>query len=573
MKRFSNLALTTVVASLLIALAYFAYQGHQMITLTETTTVSTNIGLLPYYALRSFLRMLAAYVLSFLFTLSYGYHAGTNPRAERWLIPILDILQSVPILGFFPAAVYFFAALFHGHILGVELASIFLIFTSQAWNMTFGFYESIKTIPKDLHEVSAAFQVTGWRRYFKLYLPAGTPKLIYNSILSWAGGWYFLIAAEIIAIGPVKYSLPGLGSYLIRTTENGELALTLAGLLMLVALITFLNIFIWRPLVNWSDKFKYQLEGDSGSDHRISWGYRLWWEAPVFREVRELTVRGGLALGRGVTRLSREIARRRNERRSLSFFLSRACLFLRWALVLLLAYGLFRSLIGLGTIFLAPWEPDLFMIPKAIFFSLLRLLAAYAISLAWTVPVAIWIGYNEKAQQFLTPVFEVLASIPATALFPILVFILVGITGGMNLAAILLVLTGMQWYLLFNLIAGVRSIPGDLKDAADAFGLRGFQYLRRVVLPAMVPSLLTGSITAWGGGWNALIIAEYVVYAGKVYTAFGIGSLLDHATYSTGSVQLIWSSLIAMMVTIVLMNRFLWRRLYDRAVARFKIEG
>lgn len=573
MNRVTNLALTMIMAALLISFAYFAYQGHQVLTLAGGTEVVTSIGVLPYYAFRSFLRMLGAYLLSLIFTLTYGYKAGTDTRAERWLIPILDILQSVPILGFFPAAVYFFVSLFQGRLLGIELASIFLIFTSQAWNMTFGFYESLTTIPRDLLEATVAYRVTGWRRFRTLYLPAGIPKLVYNSIMSWAGGWYFLIAAEIIAIGPVEYSLPGLGSYLIRTTEKGELGLTMVGLLTLVALITMMNIFIWRPLSTWAENFKYEF-GSGGSNRLPSGlGYRLWWQAPGFREIRIGVIKGGAFLGQAVGNLGARLAPGPEQWRRWCRYLARVERLVAWVLGLLLAYALVRGLLALGTLFLEPWQPQVFSIPAALLFSFFRLMAAYLLSLAWTLPVAIWIGHNERVYEFLTPVFEILASVPATALFPIIVFVLVGLTGGMNLAAILLVLTGMQWYLLFNLIAGVKSIPGDLKEAAAAFGLRGLGYLRRVVLPALVPSLITGSITAWGGGWNALIVAEYVVYAGHTYTAFGIGSLLDMATYGSGNFQVIWSSLIAMMVTIVLMNRFFWRRLYDMAAQRFKIEA
>ncbi|WP_406677748.1 ABC transporter permease [Moorella sp. ACPs] len=572
MARATNLALTMIMAALLIAFAYFAYQGHRAVALAGGTTVVTSIGILPYYAFRSFLRMLGAYILSFIFTLTYGYKAGTDPRAERWLIPLLDILQSVPILGFFPAAVYFFVSLFQGRLLGVELASIFLIFTSQAWNMTFGFYESLTTIPRDLKEAATAYRLTGWRRFQKLYFPAGIPKLVYNSIMSWAGGWYFLIAAEIIAIGPVEYSLPGLGSYLIRTTEKGELLLTAAGLLTLITLITLMNIFIWRPLSTWAENFKYEFGSGGGNRSPEGWGYRLWWQAPGFREIRLLALKGGAALALALESYASKLERKITG----WYFWQRLVEIIRrlisWGLLLLLAYALIRGLVALGNLFLMPWQPEVFSIPRALLFSFLRLLAAYLLSLIWTVPVAIWIGHNERAYEIMTPVFEILASVPATALFPIIVFLLVSLTGGMNLAAVLLVLTGMQWYLLFNLIAGVKSIPRDLREVAAAFGLKGFGYLRRVVLPAMVPSLITGSITAWGGGWNALIVAEYVVYAGQTYTAFGIGSLLDTATYSSGSFQVIWSTLITMMVTIVFMNRFFWRRLYEAAARRFKVE-
>lgn len=565
LKKVGNLGLTVVTVALLSAFAYFAYHGHRITEVAGQTTVFPTLGILPYYALRSFLRMLAAYFLSLIFSLAYGYKAATDARAEKILLPVLDVLQSVPILGFFPAAIYFFVNLFRGSILGIELASIFLIFTSQAWNMTFGFYESITTIPDELKEVADAYRVTGWRRFVKLYLPAGIPKLVYNSILSWSGGWYFLIAAEIITIGPVEYSLPGLGSYLIRTAEEGELGLTLAGLATLVAIITVMNTFIWHPLSTWAENFKYEFETGGGRQLPKGWGYRLWYEAPVFRELRKLMISGGSALGRALVSLGSRLPGR-------SYFPWFGRI-ISWGFLLLLAYSLLRGLIALVILFLPPWHAEIFTIPQAIFYSFLRLLAAYILSLLWTLPVAIWMGHNEKAYNVLMPVFEVLASVPATALFPILVFLLVGFAGGMELAAVLLVLTGMQWYLLFNIVAGVKSIPKDMKEAAMVFGLKGFKYLRRVVFPALIPSLVTGSITAWGGGWNALIVSEYVVYAGQTYMAFGIGSLLDKAIYTTGNFQVIWSSLMAMVVVIVALNRFFWRKLYEWAAARFSFEA
>lgn len=565
MKRVSNVGLTVVTIALLSAFAYFAYHGHRITELAGQTTVLATLGILPYYALRSFLRMLAAYFLSLIFSLAYGYKAATDARAEKILLPVLDVLQSVPILGFFPAAIYFFVNLFRGSIWGIELASIFLIFTSQAWNMTFGFYESITTIPAELKEAADAYQVTGWRRFLKLYLPAGIPKLVYNSILSWSGGWYFLIAAEIITIGPVEYSLPGLGSYLIRTAEEGELGLTIAGLLALVTIITIMNTFIWHPLSTWAENFKYEFETGGGRQLPKGWGYRLWYEAPIFRDLRKLIVSGGSALGKAMISLGHKFPGR--------LYFPWVGRLISWGLIFLLAYSLLRGLIALIELFLPPWQAEIFTIPQAILYSFLRLLGAYILSLLWTLPVAIWIGHNERAYEVLVPVFEVLASVPATALFPIIVFLLVGFTGGMELAAILLVLTGMQWYLLFNLIAGVKSIPRDMKEAAMVFGLRGSKYVRRVVLPALIPSLVTGSITAWGGGWNALIVSEYVVYAGQIYMTFGIGSLLDKAMYTTGNFQVIWSSLMTMVLVIVVLNRFFWRKLYEWAAARFSLEA
>lgn len=565
MERVGNIVLTLFMAALLLAFAYFAYQGHHNVRLAGQGVVTTSLTVLPYYAFRSFLRMLAAYLLSLAFSLVYGYKAGTDPRAEKVLLPVLDILQSVPILGFFPAAIYFFVNLFHGSPLGIEMASVFLIFTSQAWNLTFGFYESAKTIPRHLAEACSAYGIEGYLRLKRLYLPAGIPKLVYNSVLSWAGGWYFLIAAEIIALGPVKYSLPGLGSYLMRTMEEGKVDLTLAGLATLITIIVTMNIFVWRPLIFWGERFKYEFDG-GGDQLPRGLGYRLWWQAPVFSWLRKQVGRAGGILSARAEAWAvnfKEVVKG-------GYFLGRL---FYWGLGLLLIYALGRGCWALILLFSSPWQKEVFLIPKALLYSFLRLGAAYLISLLWTLPVAIWLGHNKRAHALLGPIFEVLAAIPATALFPVIIFAVVRLTGTVDIGTVLLLLTGMQWYLLFNLIAGVRSIPGDLKRATSAFGLRGLLYLRRVVLPAVIPSLVTGSITAWGGGWNALIVGEYVVYAGQIFTAFGIGFLLDRATYTTGSFQVIWASLISMTLTIVLMNRFVWRPLYTWAASRYKIEG
>ncbi|MCL4425440.1 MAG: ABC transporter permease subunit [Firmicutes bacterium] len=573
MGRKANLFTTVLGSAFVIAFLYSAYHGHRLATLAaqEKGDLVVNLGVLPYYAFRSFLRMLGAYLLSGIFTLLYGYRAGTDRKAARWLIPLLDILQSVPILGFFPAAIYVFVLLFQGREMGVELAAIFLIFTSQAWNMTFGFYESLITIPKSLLEAASAYELKGFLRFRRLYFPAGIPKLVYNSIMSWAGGWYFLIAAEIISIGPVKYSLPGLGSYLVRVTEKGELGLTIAGLLVLVTLIALMNAFIWQPLSLWAENYKYEFGSGGHRRRRGGLGQRLWQYVGFLLRLRreKATSTGwGEIPARYGHRLGCLLASRRA--RPLWVWLQRMA---GWALGLGLTYLVARGVQTLILLLTTPWAPEMYTIPRAILFSWLRLGAAYLLSLLWTVPTAIWLGHNERAQEALMPFFEVLASVPATALFPIIVFSLVRFAGGMDLASVFLVLTGMQWYLLFNLVAGVRSIPRDLKEAAAAYGVQGLTYLRKVVLPALTPSLITGSITAWGGGWNALIVSEYVLYAGKVFSTFGIGSLLDQATYVSGNFQVIWSSLIAMIVSIVFMNHFLWRRLFEVATRRYRIEG
>lgn len=529
-----------------------------------------------FYAFSSFYRMVAAYALSFVFAISYGYAAASSKRAERLLLPVLDILQSVPVLGFFPVAVLFLVSLFKGSLLGVELAAIFLIFTSQAWNMAFGVYESLITIPPDLIDATASLGTSAWQRFKRLLFPACAPKLVYNSMLSWAGGWYFLIACEIIVLGPVKKELPGLGSYLIKSAAKGDVAGILLGLGAMVAIIVTMDVLLWRPLQVWADKFTYQYEYGPGAPRRTSSLLELvssiaasGWTAPA----RHFLARTKDTLASLLRAIGHLLGRHRWRA-----FLKKLTGALKVVIWVGVVVGLGLALASLGA-WLIRGAAEAFplaearAIPLAISLSFLRLLAAYVVALAWTIPVAVLIGRSEQASRLLTPVVEVAASVPATALFPLIVLFVIRVTGGsMDAASILLVLTGMQWYLLFNLIAGVRTIPRDLSRAVQSYGAKRRLYWKRLILPAIFPSLITGSITAWGGGWNALIVSEYLVFKGKTYTAFGIGMLLDKAVYGGGGTRAIVIILLSMVLAVIFMNRLIWRPLYKLAVQRDKME-
>lgn len=555
---------------LLVGGTYLVYQERLHFVRREPP-IHSEITALPLYALYSFLRMLTAYAFSFLFALLYGFAAAKSKTNERIMLPILDILQSVPVLGFFPAAVFFFINLAHGHHIGIEMASVFLIFTSQAWNITFGVYEALTTIPHDLREAVEAFRLNPYTKFQRLLFPACVPKLVYNSILSWAGGWYFLIACEIIAVGPANFKLRGLGAFLMRVTESGNLSAAAAGLVVLITLIVLLDVFVWRPLTGWSDKFKYEFAASTVRT-RQTFGLRFWRRVWRVRFLRR-TVR---AIVMGLDRFAERIIVFLWNRLTTSAW-QRAAKPARWVGTAILAGGVLWGLVwattALGAVFAAPVPSDAHLIPLAILASIGRLAVAYFISLAWTLPVAAAIGRSEKASDVLTPIFQIAASVPATALFPLIVFVLVRLTGGMNVAAIALILTGMQWYLLFNLIAGVRGIPGEIQEAARSMNLKGALYWRRILLPGVFPSLVTGSVTGWGGGWNALIVSEYVVYSGTTYTAFGIGAMLSQATYQSGRSALILLSLLSMVAVITLSNHFVWRRLYAVAASKYNFDS
>jgi NitT/TauT family transport system permease protein len=568
-RRIVNGILSFIALAAIIAL-FFEYR-HQ-VSIRHPPRFSVALSHLPYYAFCSFYRMSIAYVISLIFSIIYGLAAARGRVWERVLIPAVDIAQSVPVVGFFPAAVFFFVALAHGSRLGVEMAAIFLIFTSQAWNMTLGVFEAIRTIPNDSIEALEAFGVRGWLRLRRLYLPAMVPKLVYNSILSWVAGWYFLIACEIITVGPAHYRLPGLGSYLMEAADRGENMNLVSGLITLLIIITLMDVIVWQPLTAWAEKFRYEFAA-SPQSAAISFGM-----TEVFRAI-------GPAITRTIRIVTRPVSRAMWKlNASLPHLpsaqevpaMGRIGGALRIGaivgIVALFAYGVVEGIVALFHTLSQPWPPQWKMIPLATLYSSLRMIVAYAISLAWTLPVALAASDSVRFRRVIAPIAEIVGSLPATALFPVIVVFVIKVTGGMNLASILLILTGMQWYLMFNLLAGVNQVPEDLKEAARAFGLTRVATWRKLVIPALTPSLITGSITAWGGGWNALILSEYFIYRNHTYQVTGLGQLLDVATYETGNGVMILLSLLSMVAVVLILNHFVWRRLYDIAAERYRID-
>lgn len=511
-----------------------------------------ELQILPYYAASSFLRMGIAYFFALCFALFYGYIAATNVNARKFMLPTLDILQSVPILGFFPAAVLFFIGIINGR-LGVEIAAVFLIFTSMAWNMAFGVYESLTSIPKELIEAANSFGLHGWQRLENLTLPACVPKLVYNSIISWSVGWFFLVASEIISAGSESYKLPGLGSFLIDTTYSGKISLMLVGLSTLVIIILLLELFIWKPMQSWADKYTYDYTGEKKPGDFI---FNVRIIKYLFRTIFEIFSRITVAL---------YIVFHRHK--IIKNILGYSGYILLISVLAYIAYIFIISLIKM----LLNMPDEAYSIPLAIVYSFLRLSAAYVICVIWTIPAAYFIAKNRKASLYLIPIMEVAASIPAIALFPAMVVIFIRY-GNLEMAAILLILLGMQWYLLFNLIAGIRSIPKDVENVATSFGIKGGLYWKKVILPAMFPSFITGSITAWGGGWNTLIVAEFIVFKGKEYHLFGIGYLLDKATFESPNSSMVLLSVISMAVTIIILNRLIWQPLYRKALSKYRFD-
>ncbi len=550
-------------ALVLIALAVLLYAGARLAVNAPAAVAGPQISLapraLPWYALLSVGRMTAAYALSMLFTLVYGYLAATNRRTELVLMPLLDVLQSVPILSFLPVVLLSLSAILPEGI-AAELASVVLIFTSQAWNLTFAWYQSLTTVPKELREASATFRFNGWLRFKTLELPFAALSLLWNSMMSWAGGWFFLMAAEIF-VGERDFRLPGLGAYLQEAANQGDLQATLMGIGTLVLVIITLDQLAWRPLLAWADRFKVEMvEGEAPP---TSWFYNL--------------LRGS----RLVSWLSRRVTGPLGERLD-AWLLRRfppsggetAASHHPWLIYLLavtgglgLAYGALRA----GQMLLGVPASQWAEIGLGVGATLLRVLAVLVIALAWTVPVGVAIGTNRRLAAWLQPVVQVTASVPATALFPVFLLLLVGLPGGLNLAAVLLMLMGTQWYLLFNVIAGASAIPQDLTYTAALLQLHRWERWRTLILPALFPYIVTGAITASGGAWNASIVAEYTQFGGQTLYITGIGALIARAT-AAGNYALLLAATLAMVLTVVLINRLVWRRLYRLAEERYRME-
>ncbi len=524
------------------------------------------LGYLPYAAESlafSFTRMLVAYLLSLGFALAYGYYAATRHSAERVMIPILDILQSVPILGFFPIAIVVLVNITgQSSAIGINLASVFLIFTSMAWNMVFGVYESLKTLPSDLREAADTFGLRGMERFRRVFLPATINRLVYNSILSWTAGWFFLVEAEIFTTNGTTSGgspLVGIGSYLWQASSplNGDAFL--AGLILLVALIATMDLFVWRPLGRWAERFRYD-QAPSGEGELIGGtggGAR-------FRRAAGYVTRG---VRSGVTRMStpfvtlaaRTVGPTGSRRQPIVQFVARYAVI---GLILVLSWlALIEIIAAAYNVFTAPIPPTILRqiesLPLAMGASASRVAIAYFACLAISLPLAILIARRPVAGRYGLPIVEVIASFPATALFPLIIFVLIPYISP-NGAAVLMLATGMIWYLFFNILSGIRAIPPDLDEASRSFGLPRRAYYRRLVLPAIFPALITGSITAMGGGWNTLIVAEYLQGpGGEVFQLFGVGALLVIASTVETSPALLLATLFTLVVTVIAINELL----------------
>jgi NitT/TauT family transport system permease protein len=532
----------------------------------ESTVDSLDYMKLPYYALRTTLRMFAALAASLLFTFTYATLAAKSRRAEMILIPILDVLQSVPILGFLSFTVTFFLGLFPGSILGAECAAVFAIFTSQAWNMAFSFYQSLRSVPRDLTEVSRGFQLSGWQKFWQLEAPFAMPGLIWNMMMSMSGGWFFVVASEAISVGDTTVKLPGIGAYLALAIEQKSIPGVIAAIVAMLVVIIAYDQLLFRPLVVFGSRFRVELTASQTKERS--------WVTQVFMRTQWLRV-----AMRGLGLLFQSIALWRLElpgwpARALGPSPQRHG-------VSRLIDALWLILVGLITL-CATWLivdyvrqtlswGDLRQTILLTLITMLRVIVLVALATLVWVPVGVWIGLRPALAEKIQPLAQFLAAFPANVIFPFAVVLIVRFSLNPDIWLSFLIVFGTQWYILFNVIAGASAFPNDLKEVASNFRIHGWDWWKSVIIPAIFPYYVTGALTASGGSWNAAIVAEYVKWGDQTIAAHGIGAYIAEAT-ANGDYPKIVLGVAVMSIFVIMFNRLFWRPLFGLAERRLRLD-
>ncbi|MBI6949352.1 ABC transporter permease [Pseudomonas koreensis] len=528
----------------------------------QSEVISLDPGNLPEYAMRTTLRMLAAMVAALVFTLLYGTLAAKSRRAEKLLVPVLDILQSVPVLGYISFTVTFFLLLFPGRVLGAEFAAIFAIFTSQAWNMTFSFYQSLRMLPRDLVEVSTNLQLSGWQRFWKLDVPFAMPGLIWNMMMSMSGGWFFVVASEAITVGDQTITLPGIGSYLALAIAQKDLHAVGCVILTMIVVILIYDQFLFRPLVAWADKFRMENTASQTAAPE-SWVLNLIQRTRLIQRLLRPFSRAISRLGNMRLNLPRAA---RQAMTSDNPATSRRIDWIWGALIALLtAYALYHIVLYVGTEVTIAEVGHVLLLG---FYTLLRVAGLIFIaSLIW-VPLGVMIGLRPALAEKIQPLAQFLAAFPANLLFPVFVIVILRYQLNPDIWLSPLIVLGTQWYILFNVIAGASAFPNDYKEAATNFRIRGWLWWRKVMLPGIFPYYVTGAITASGGAWNASIVSEFVSWGQDKVVAHGLGAYIAQTT-AAGDFPKITLGVVVMAIFVVAFNRLVWRPMY--AVAENKL--
>src|ERR1700678_1119649 len=554
-----------IVAFLLILglLAFFAEASrHLLQPLVELQhkPVSLDPANLPEYAARTTLRMLIAMVLSLLFTFTYATLAAKNKHAERLLVPLLDILQSVPILGFISITVVFFMALAPGRVLGAEFAAIFAIFTSQAWNMAFSFYQSLRTVPTELVEASRNFRLSPWMSFWRIDVPFAMPQLIWNMMMSMSGSWFFVVASEAISVGNTTVTLPGVGSYIALAIERRDLIAVCWAIATMLVVIFIYDQILFRPLVAWADRFRFEQE--PGGVPPKSWVFDVLRRSRIIERLTDPIGRLWRLTFRPLPADKPAAIKgaRRTRPGSVSFALGAVAFALAavalWYIVSFAIEGI--TLRDVVTAVLLG------------FATLIRVIVLIAIATVIWVPVGVWVGTRPRAANLVQPVAQFLAAFPANLLFPIAVSAIVFWKLNPNIWLSPLMILGTQWYILFNVIAGAAAIPAELRAVGTNFRVRGWLWWRRIALPAVLPYYVTGAITASGGSWNASIVAEVASWGNEHLEAVGLGAYIAQQT-DAGDFHRIVLGIAVMSLFVVIINRVFWRPLYYYAERKFRL--
>jgi NitT/TauT family transport system permease protein len=478
------------------------------------------------------------------------------------MIPLLDVLQSIPVLSFLPGVMLAMVALFPGRQLGVEAGAILLIFTGQVWNMAFSFYASLKSIPKEMREAAKIYHFSWWQRFIEMELPFAAIGLVWNSMMSVAGGWFFLMACEMFVLGARDFRLPGLGSYLQTAASAGDTRSILWGVVTMIAVIVILDQVVWRPVIAWAEKFK--VEQVESTNAPRSWALDWIRRSHSLARIREKTVRPVSERLMFYFSRVRSTEESPEQRSGWKIWIMRV---LGAVLLVGISYGVVRVVMILTGLQKAEVQ-EAFVGLGATF---LRVNLTLLIGALWTIPAGVAIGFNPRLARIAQPLAQIAASVPATALFPVVLLLLIRVGGGLGIGSIVLLLLGTQWYILFNVIAGAIAIPTDLKECCSVFQIRGIERWKKLILPGIFPYLITGMVTASGGAWNASIVAEYFHFKGHIYTTVGLGATISQAT-DAGNFNLLLAATMMMAATVVTINRLVWRRLYALAETRYRLE-
>ncbi len=556
----TDLGVLTLLAAILYGFLLVAREWHS--PLQQEFQINLSLWALPGYAFLSMLRGFLAYVLSLIFTLIYGYVAVHRPKADRIMIPILDVLQSIPVLGFLPSAVLALVAIFPHTNTGLELACILMIFTGQVWNMTFSFYQSLKTIPAELLEASSIYQFNWWQRFLRVELPASAVGLTWNSMMAMAGGWFFLMICEAFTLGSRDFRLPGLGAYMSVAVVQHDVPAMLAGIFTMMIMIVLINFCLWRPLILWAQKFRIEETAtpkvassrifDFFSKSRV-------WQVTVSR----------LALP-----VSEWLAHRAGTKpKTMDRFVAEEH---RFGIIRGVSYVIFGGIL-LGSLFFS-WKLGFLLVSVSVqawlqvllgaLLTFLRVFAAVILGSLWTIPLGVWIGLKQSRSNRFQPIVQLAASFPAPMLYPLILMGMKKMGVGLNITSIVLMMMGTQWYILFNVIAGASSIPQEFREVSQSYQFSRWQNWKIVWLPAIFPFLMTGWVTAAGGAWNASIVAEYIFLGKESFIVPGLGSLISNAA-SQASFDLLASGVLVMAVAVILINRFLWKPLYRLSETRY----